>query len=65
DLTGTDFSSALLERVAFDRCAVKRTDFTGATMGGVRFSDCRIEKAKLDMPGFISVGQSIGFELGG
>lgn len=65
DLTATDFGGAVLERVVFDRCTVKRTDFTGAMMDGVRFAECRIEKAILDLQGFISVGQSIGFELGG
>jgi len=65
DLSGTAFTRSNLERASFDRCILKKTDFTGAVLDGARFVDCRIEKAVLDLSGFISYGRSNGFELEG
>lgn len=63
DLTKVGFNGSSLEGVVFEKCDLVGTDFTGADIEGASFTTSKIEKAKLDMEGYIAFGNSKGFIL--
>jgi len=48
----------------FERCNLRETEFSGANIAGTGFENCVIHDTKLDIEGFIDLGNSKGFVIG-